>query len=73
MNHVEESAELNRLLRIAVVCCVTGLCCVLLFLWRGFSAWSVGVGVFFGAPLLLVGVVLYTIAVVRDLRKRGAL
>ena len=50
-----------------------GLLSVLLFLWSGFAPWSVGVGLFFGAPLLIIAVMLYLIAVVRDLRQRGAL
>ena len=73
MNTSEEATVINRLVRIAVVCALIGLLSVLLFLWSGFAPWSVGVGLFFGAPLLIAAVVLYLIAVVRDLRQRGVL
>lgn len=73
MNDVQRPASSDRLIRIAVVCALVGLACVLLFLWQGFAAWSVGIGVFLGAPLLLLAMVLYVAAVVLDLRRRGAL
>lgn len=63
----------NRLVRSAVVVGLAGLLCVLLFLVFGFEAWSVGIGVFLGFPLLMAAVVLYVIAVIRDLRTREAL
>ncbi len=73
MNNSKESVGVNILVRIAVVCALIGLLCVWLFLWIGFAPWSVGLGVFLGAPLLVAAVVLYIIAVMRDLRQRGAL
>jgi len=50
---------------------MVGLLCALLFLWRGFTVWSLGVGIFLGSPLLLVAMVLYVIAVARNLRRHG--
>ncbi len=73
MNNSKESVGVNILVRIAVVSALIGLFCVLLFLWIGFAPWSVGLGVFLGAPLLVVAVALYIIAVMRDLRQRGVL
>lgn len=57
----------------AVVCTLVGLSCVLLFLLSGFQAWSVGVGVFFGFPMLLIGIGFYLAGVVHDLRRRNVL
>ena len=65
--------KLNILVRLAVICAMIGLLCVLLFLWIGFRAWSVGLGVFFGMPMLVAGMALYIIAVVRDLKQRNIL
>lgn len=67
------SRRARRLLLTAVLCTLTGLVCVLLFLWFGFLPWTVGVGVFLGFPLLLIGIVLYLAAVIGDLRRRRAL
>ncbi len=63
----------DRLLSAAIVLAITGLVCLLAFLLRGFTAWSVGIGIFLGVPLLLSAFVLYVLVVVRDLRRRGAL
>jgi len=52
---------------------IVGLLCMLVFLIRGFDGASVGIGVFLGMPLTFSGIVLYGVAVVRDLRQRGAL
>lgn len=60
-------------IRWAVLCTLVGLICVLLFLVSGFQAWSVGIGVFLGFPLLLGGIGFYLAGVVRDLRRREAL
>lgn len=57
----------------AVVCTLVGLSCVLLFLFVGFRSWSVGVGVFFGFPMLLTGIGFYLSGVVADLRRRNVL
>ncbi|CAM3333005.1 hypothetical protein [Rhodothermus bifroesti] len=37
----------DRLLSAAIVLAITGLVCLLAFLLRGFTAWSVGIGIFF--------------------------
>ncbi len=60
-------------IRWAVFCTLAGLMCVLLFLVSGFQAWSIGLGVFLGFPLLLSGIGFYVAAVVRDLRRRDVL
>jgi hypothetical protein len=54
-------------------CAIAGLFCVLLFLWYGFGAWTVGLGTFVGIPLLVLAVLLYITAVITDLKTRGAL
>lgn len=61
--------NIDMLIRLSVILGCIGLFCVLLFLIAGFEAWSVGVGVFFGFPVLIAAVVIYVIAVVRDLKK----
>ncbi len=68
-----ESVRVNTLVRAAVLCALLGLLFVLVFLWSGFAPWSVGLGVFLGAPMLLIAMVLYTVAVLLDLRQRGVL
>jgi hypothetical protein len=57
----------------AVLFTLVGLSCVLLFLLFGFRSWSVGIGIFFGFPMLLTGVGFYLAGVVRDLRRRDVL
>jgi predicted PurR-regulated permease PerM len=66
-------ASVDRLLRTAVVLAIIGMSCLLVFLLSGFAAWSVGLGIFLGVPLLVVALVLYVMVVIRDLRRRGAL
>ena len=73
MNHYSESPKISGLLSLAVNCAVLGLGCILLFLWKGFGAWSMGLGMFVGMPLLAVAVLLYVVSVARDLKQRGAL
>lgn len=63
----------DRLVRIAVLFALVGLVCILIFLWRGFDAFSVGIGVFLGMPLMMIAIVMYLVAVIRDLRRRGTL
>lgn len=63
----------DKLVRTAIVCAMAGMILVLVFLIFGFQAWSVGLGVFLGMPLMLLGVVLYIIAVFRDLKYRRVL
>lgn len=63
----------NRLLRIAVIVALVGLCLLALFLIFGFLPWTVGIGMFIGMPLIVLAMLLYAIAVVIDLRQRGAL
>ncbi len=65
--------SINKLIRLSVVFGLLGLCCVFLFLLFGFKAWSVGIGIFLGLPLLIAGIVLYIIAVIRDLRKHDVI
>jgi hypothetical protein len=62
---------MSALIRAAVACALVGLLCVLLFLWSGFTPWSLTVGVMLGCPLLLVAILLYVIAVARDLQQHG--
>jgi hypothetical protein len=62
-----------RLISIAVDIALVGLACVYLFLWHGLGAWSMGLGMFIGMPLLLIAILLYGVAVARDLKRRGAL
>ncbi len=73
MSNSSPSNTVQAYIRRAVVCTLVGLVCVLLFLLFGFQPWSVGIGVFLGFPLLLVGMGLYLVAVVRDLRRRDVL
>lgn len=73
MNDTQQEAPISGWLSLAVNCAVIGLSCILLFLWQGFGAWSMGLGMFVGMPLLLVAVVIYIFSVARDLKQRGAL
>lgn len=65
--------KIDKLIRLAVIFGVIGLCCIFVFLLYGFKAWSVGIGIFLGMPILLTGIVLYVIAVVRDLKKHDVI
>lgn len=67
------SAWVSGQLIVAVDCAIAGLLCVLLFLWYGFGAWTMGLGTFVGIPLLVLAVLLYITAVITDLKTRGAL
>ena len=67
------SVWVQRQLTLAVYCAMVGLFCVLLFLWYGFGAWTMGLGTFIGIPLLGLAVVLYLGAVATDLKQRGAI
>lgn len=67
------AADQSRWLRVSVILALMGTVCNLIFLWTGFQAWTVGLGVFLGIPFILLAVVLYLPAVIQDLRKRGAL
>ena len=67
------SVGVSRLIGMGVNCAIIGLVCVLLFLWHGIGAWSMGLGMFVGIPLLVIAVLLYVVAVSRDLKRRGAL
>jgi hypothetical protein len=64
---MQKLRNINRLIRLSVILGCIGLFCILLFLLFGFQAWSVGVGMFLGFPVPLIAVILYIIAVVRDL------
>ena len=67
------SVGVTRLIGIAVDIALVGLVCVYLFLWNGLGAWSMGLGMFIGMPLLLIAILLYVVAVARDMKRRGAL
>jgi hypothetical protein len=67
------SVGVTRLIGIAVDIALIGLVCVYLFLWHGLGAWSMGLGMFIGMPLLLIAILLYVVAVARDMKRRGAL
>ncbi len=73
MNAPSENRKPGRLTRFAVVCVLTGLLLVLVFLTRGFTAWSFGLAFFLGVPLLLAGIGAYLVAVVRELRQQRLL
>lgn len=70
---MKRKKSVNKLIRISVLIGCVGLMCILLFLIYGFQAWSVGVGIFLGFPILLLAVVIYIIAVVRDLKKHDVI
>lgn len=72
-NKSTESHKVDKLVRTAVIFTMAGMLLILLFLITGFQAWSVGLGVFLGMPVMLFGVGLYVIAVFRDLRDRNVL
>lgn len=67
------SVGVTRLIGLAVDIALVGLVCVYLFLWHGLGAWSMGLGMFIGMPLLLIAILLYVVAVARDMKRRGAL
>jgi hypothetical protein len=69
----DRSDVVHTYIQWAVVCTLVGLSCVLLFLLSGFQSWSVGIGVFFGFPMLLAGIGFYVAGVVYDLRRRDLL
>jgi len=69
----QKHPESRLLIRLAVLFAVAGLVCILVYLSRGFSPWTFGVGILLGVPLLLVGMLLFAVHVIRDLRQRGAL
>ncbi len=63
----------DREITLSAVFILAGLACLLLFLVKGIGAFTMGLGMFVGIPLVLLGIVFYLIAVVDDLRRRGAL
>ena len=73
LKELEGTVWIRRQVALAVNCTLVGLVCILLFLWNGFGAWSMGLGTFIGIPLVTVGVILYLFAVVFDLKRAGAL
>ncbi len=60
-------------IRLATIFGLVGLILTLSFMVLGFGPVTIGLGVFLGAPLLVVAMVLYLYAVVRDLRRRDIL
>jgi len=69
---ISERATLP-LVRAAVICVLVGLSCVTVFLRWGFSPWSVGIGIGAGVPLTFIALLLYLLAVIKELRRRGEL
>jgi hypothetical protein len=67
------SVGVTRLISLAVNFAIVGLVYLLLFLWHGLGAWSMGLGMFVGMPLLLIALLWYVVAVARDMKRRGAL
>lgn len=65
--------EVDKLVRTAILCTITGMFLVLIFLVFGFQSWSVGLGVFLGMPVMFLGTILYVVAVFRDLRQHRVL
>lgn len=66
-------AASDRFLQTAVWLVVLGLLLVLIFLIVGFQSWSVGLGLFLGTPLLVLGMLLYVVSVIRDLQRHNVL
>ena len=71
MQMTDEPPQISTFIRVAIACALVGLLCVLLFLWIGFTHWSLTFGVMLGFPFLLVALLLYVIAVARDLQRHG--
>jgi len=65
--------KVDKLVRIAIISTMAGMIFVLLFLIFGFRAWTVGLGVFIGMPVMFFGVLLYVVAVLRDLKNKRVL
>ncbi len=68
-----EQSDKSWLPRPAISCTIVGLLCVTFYLWQGFGVWSFGIGILFGIPILVVGMGLYLLVVIRDLRRHGIL
>ncbi len=73
MSDTQKHPESRLLMRLAVLFAIAGLGCILVYLSRGFSPWTFGIGILLGVPLLLVGMMFFAVQVLRDLRQRGAL
>jgi uncharacterized membrane protein YgaE (UPF0421/DUF939 family) len=71
MQPINGPPRISRFIRAAVACALVGLLGALLFLWSGFTPWTLTFGVMLGFPLLLVAILLYVIVVARDLRQHG--
>ena len=71
--HDQVPQQVDRLVRAAILCTMAGMLLVLIFLIFGFQSWSVGLGVFLGMPIMILGVALYVVAVFRDLKSRKVL
>ncbi len=65
----QNGKSIDYLVRTAVILVAVGLLLVFLFLVFGFRSWSVGLGIFLGGPVVMVGVIVYIISVIRDLRQ----
>lgn len=73
MTDSEKYPNVRLLLRLSVLIAIAGLGCMLVYLTRGFTPWTFGVGILLGVPLLMLAMLLYIVQVIRDLRQRGAL
>jgi hypothetical protein len=73
MTSGREETPVSALVRTAILCAIVGLGCLSVFLWMGFSPWSVGVALGVGVPLTTAAGALYLLAVIRELRRRGEL
>jgi len=73
MNKNNQQEKVDKLVRSSVIFTITGMLLVLIFLIAGFQSWSVGLGIFLGMPVMIAGVILYVVAVIRDLRERKVL
>lgn len=73
MSDEKRPPRTSRLIRWAVLCALGGLVCVSFFLWQDFSSLSIGVGLAVGIPLLVVAMVSYLFAILRELHHSGEL
>ncbi len=65
--------SIDRLIHIAVILAIAGMLSVSAALVFGFGPITVGLSMFMGAPLLSLAILLYIVAVIRDLRNQGIL
>ncbi len=73
MDTPRKTALIRRLVRTAAVSGLLGSLCSSVYFLQGFTPLSLGVGIFLGIPLLLAAMLLCIVAILSDLRQRGAL